>query len=90
MENHFIKPTEFPISVFLFLADLNRSVCTKHQYVDNWMCLKINDVLMSACVHAVATVTHLHIHNTHEHVHTRFMHDTVLDPVKASGLLRFT
>lgn len=40
---------------------------------------------MSACVHAVAAVTHLHIHNTHKHAHTRFMHGTVLDPVKASG-----
>lgn len=36
-----------------FLADLHRSVCTKHQCVDNWMCLNLNGVLMSACVHAV-------------------------------------
>lgn len=56
-----------------------------HQCVDNWMCMILNDVLMSAYVYLAPSVTHLHIHNKHKHAQSRFMHGTVPGPFKARG-----
>lgn len=74
--------SEIPISVFLFFCP---ALLRLHQCVDNWMCMILNDVLMSAYVYLAPSVTHLHIHNKHKHAQSRFMHGTVPDPFKARG-----
>ncbi len=76
--NHFPK-VQYQYSFFF---GLHFSVCIS---VDNWMCMILNDVLMSAYVHMAPSITHFHIQNKHKHAQSRFMHGIVPDPFKARG-----